>query len=252
MTRWTLILCEGAHDQAALAAVARVFNGWVRFGDAPRALPEDLKKTFPQPKQSRSGGWEYERAPDYLTKNGHYLVVRNLRGKDQLLGEAAEDLLGQLSPNALGVFVDANEKGISARVKSFRRCFDSKYPYASKVEAGTVSAEIPRLGLWVAPDNKNCGRLDDLLVEVVSQTRPELAAAGKSFIEALAAIEAGKWQDHRNKAMLGAIHQTVRPGASLAVCLQESSGWLEPSSSPVEPLEQLVRFLETLTALPGA
>lgn len=252
MSHWTLILCEGAHDQAVIAAIARVHGGWSTIKEAPRGVPQDVVKAHPKRKEPQLGDSEsrreYQREPDYLTKNGHYLVIRSLGGKDEVLGELAMVLLGQVNPAAVGVFVDANDKGVKARLDSFRSCYAKLFAHANEVVAGTVKGgEGPRLGMWVAPDNSRNGRLEDLVMETLDRTRPKQAAAGKEFIDAMASIEPGKWSEHRSKAILGAIHQTVSPGASLAVCLQKSTAWLD-GLTPEEPLKRLVQFLDELTA----
>lgn len=250
MSHWTLILCEGAHDQAVIAAIAYRLMGWSPVDGVPRTLPDDLKKTYPQPKPTQSEGWQYQGSPAYLTKSNRYLVVRSLGGKKEVFGELAIALLGQINPNAVGVFVDANDKGVKACVDSFGSWFANanRFVHANEVDAGTSrEGGGPRLGLWVAPDNSRNGRLEDLVMETVDRTLPRQAVAGKEFIGAMTSIEPEKCSEHRSKAILGAIHQTVSPGASLAVCLQKSTAWLD-GLKPEGPLERLVRFLDELTA----
>lgn len=248
MTSWTLILCEGAHDQAAISALARVFLGWSRWEGPQSNLPEPLLKTVPEPKRSsRSGRLMQDRWPEYLCKGQHYLVVRALGSDQQVLGASATDFLGQLKPDAVGVFVDANEHGVGARLTSFRETYKKLYPHACGLEAGDVIADHPRLGLWVFPNNADAGSIDRLLIEAARQTRPELFAAGEVFINTLQKIQPGDWAKQWEKALLGAIYQTVRPGASLAVALEKSDAWFAESLRGSPSFHSLLTFLGELS-----
>lgn len=248
MINWTLLLCEGAHDQKALAAFARVCSGWKQKEGTPDSLPPEIRPTYPNPRPDAFGTWRFEWAPDYLIKDNRYLAVRNLGGVGNVLGKAAIDFLEQIHPSALGIFVDANDVGVEARAKAFVQRYGTLYKHASKAEPGRVSEGNPRLGLWVAPDNKKNGALDDVLVSAAARTKKKLLATGKRFATSLARIEAGEWTRHRNKAILGAINQVVSPGASLAVSINTTSGWFDATLADVPPFKQLLQFLETLTA----
>lgn len=247
MTWLAIILCEGAHDQKAISAFAQVCDGWTLKEGVPRSLPQDLEATFPTPTRASSGAWRFEYQPDYLFKGDRYLVVRNLGGVDNLLGQLAIDCLEPLRPNAIGVVVDANEVGVAGRVGSFRDVYSGLHPHAKYMEPGSVSGGNPPLGLWVAPDNHRDGRLDDLLIDAASRKRRGLVERGRRFVGSVAKVEPGKWTSYRNKAVLGAINQVVQPGASLAVSLRDSSCWFDEGLAQVTPFKELLQFLKDLT-----
>ena len=246
MTPWAIVLCEGAQDQKAIAAFTRTCGGWVAKDGVPNSLPKDLSASFPTVKRTASGAPYAEHPPDYLVKGDHCLVVRALGGVSKLLGQFALDYLGGLRPDAVGVVVDADKTGVVARLQTFRTVYERLYSHAGAVNAGSVSGTNPRLGLWVAPDNQAEERLDDLLIKAARCTRKRLVERGQRFATSLASVEPGKWTYHRNKAVLGAIHQVVSPGASLAVGLQKSGGWFDQSLSSVKPFKQMLQFIEAL------
>jgi len=251
MTDWTIILCEGAHDQAALVSLAAVCGEWELMKEIPRSLPKGLEPTIVVPKQDKWGGWVFQRQPAYLSRRNRVLVVRSLGSDNKVLGEAAIDFLGQIRPGAVGVVVDANDSGVDRRQESFRKRYKALYHHADDVRAGEVSGNKPRLGLWVAPNNKTNGKMDDILLKAAKRNHKELTGRGKRFITSLETIESGKWfpsRNNRNKAILGAVNQAVRPGASLAAALHGSNCWFDAGLAAVAPFKQLAAFVETLTS----
>ena len=242
MTPWTIILCEGDHDRSAIASLACVCAKWKRQTGVPNSLPEDLRRYHPMPKPTTSGEWRTEARPDYLVRDDQYMVIRSLGGIRNVLGQAAVDFLEQASPSAVGVVVDANDVGVAPRVDAFRRW------YRRNVEPGTVSPGTPRIGLWVAPDNCGSGRLEDLLLAAATRTRKRLVQTGQRFAASLEKLHPGEWTNYRSKAVLGAIHQIEKPGASLAIGLQTSKCWFDQSLATVPPFDRLLQFLDALTA----
>ena len=244
MRSWTLVLCEGVHDQKAITALLRVCAGWKRPDKVPSKLPAALKPTYPTPGRLGKGG---EPTPDYLLKSDRYVVVRAMEGKGSVLGRSAIAYLGQFEPDSVGAVVDANDVGVTKGVARYHETFGQLYAHASKVKAGGVVPGSPTLGLWVAPNNRGEGRMDDVLLQAVRKAKPKLAAAGERFVKYAAKVEAGVWTDYRTKALLGAVYQVVNPGASLAVSLRDSSCWFAPGLGEIEPFKALLGFFRALT-----
>ncbi len=248
MTPWTITICEGPHDQAALVSLA-ICAGWRIEGTAPGSLPEALQKAYPRPKLTAAKAYRLEGTPDCLEKNGRFLVIRHLQGLNAVLGNTATDLLEQLKPDAVGVIVDANSSGVEDRLRSFQGHFGQLYPHAKRVKAGSVLPGEPKLGFWVAPDNCSHGRLDDVLLQVIRTTRPKLAHEATQFITSLKPDVPGELLKHENKAILGAAGQVDSPGASLAVALRRNHCWLGDSAPAIPALRGLIGFIDTLSAL---
>lgn len=244
MRSWTLVLCEGVHDQKAITALLRVCADWRKPDKVPSKLPVALKATYPTPGRLGKGG---QPTPDYLLKSDRYLVIRAMEGKGSVLGQTAIAYLGQFEPDAVGAVVDANDTGVADGVARYRATFGQLYGHASDVMAGAVVRGSPTLGLWVAPNNQRDGRLDDALLQAAQRAKAKLAAAGERFIKYAEKVEGGSWTGYRTKALLGAVYQVVKPGASLAVSLRDSSCWFDPGLSEVEPFKALLEFLDKLT-----
>ncbi len=246
MTDWALLLCEGAHDQMALRALACACGGWEPDEKVPHSLPVGLLKTFPRPAPNKYGASVVDRFPSYLRKGGRYLIIRELGGCAKVLGSVAVSLLQQVDPTGVGVVVDADDAGVKTRLDAFRDTFRAIYSHVDEVHPGTVVTGKPSLGLWVAPNNHENGRLDQIMLKWATAAKPELTKAGGSFIAKLKKIAKGKWEQKEEKALLGAVHQCQIPGGSLAVGLKESRCWLNEDSANEETITKLLSFINML------
>ncbi len=248
MTWHAIILCEGAHDQATIASLAATIDGWERVTAIPKELPTDLDKTYPKPQQNKWGATEFDRPPDYLRRSDRWAEVRQMGGINRLLSRNATDLLKRTSASAVAVIVDANGVGVASRTESFKNVFRDLYSHADEVKPGTICVGDPRLGLWVAPDNNRNGTLMDVLLDAASLEKPKLTKTGERFVASLDKVEPGAWSTHRSKAVLGAISQTIKPGASLAVALA-ARNWLPGTvSHDGAAFKNLKSFLMDLTS----
>lgn len=241
---YSVLACEGAHDQAALTWLARICVGWEAASD----IPADIRGVFdPQPPSGPRAGPEHGRQrPGYLEKGGHLLIVKEFGGKEGLLVQATAKFLSGTEATGVGIVVDANNVGVTRRVKSFRTTYEPAFRHARDVKAGTVWGDKPRLGLWVAPDNAREGKMDDALVIAASRSRKGLIKAGNVFIRSAEKEVPGKWVQKRNKALLGAVYQVEAPGASLASGLDRGKCWLDESITQIEPFGKLVKFIDAI------
>ena len=246
MSFWTIILCEGAHDQAVLTSVAQVCGHWKALKKTPASRPARLNNAFPHATKDSAEGRGYGQRPEYLFKRDSYVEVRALGSDVGVLGPTASDFLQSVEPDAFGIVVDADDKGVARRVQSFRNRYGPIYAHAKKVEPGCVVDGKPRIGLWVAPNNRNEGRMDDLLLKAASRTHKKLTTRGKRFASSMASVHLGKWTNSRNKAILGAINQVVAPGASLASALQRSKCWFGEDAMTIPEIRRLLEFIEAL------
>jgi hypothetical protein len=257
MSSWTIVLCEGAQDQAAISGLLEVCANWMRIRSASdlAGFPDrPLPKLFPKPKESGlwKEGFDRDIAPAFLRKNDSWIVIRALGGVDQVLGKLALELLDELDPERLAVIVDANDKGPGARRDSFRTRFGGKYQHARNANPGVVVDGEPILGLWVAPNNLIEGDLNQLILECTRRHRGKTIQLGQGFVDELAASEPSERVKQKHKAVLGAVGQVVAPGASLASALERKrSFWFDNDANNVEGVSALVRFIETISLPQG-
>ncbi|MCH8149855.1 MAG: hypothetical protein IH987_18055 [Planctomycetes bacterium] len=201
------------------------------------------------PKTNSSGAYEFEWAPAYLTKDDNWLEIRQRGGFENLTSESTLEVLDRATPDAIGCVVDADDKGVERRLQACQEWLGKRYVHAKKLKAGRITPGQPRLGVWIAPNNRSNGNLGRLLLDAAKMHNKGLVRSGKRFVTSLEKLEPGKWSTSREKAVLGAINQTVRPGASLAACLHSSKCWFDSSLATHAPFAKLCEFVERLTGL---
>lgn len=248
MTTWTLLLCEGGHDQAALLGWLSA-SGWTRHEGAPDGLPPALENAYPQPMRDRRGRTRTDKAPDYVRRNDAWIEIRSLQSESAVLGRKATELLDAVRDAlyGVGVFVDADGRGVSARQEAFRQAYGRLFAHAAQVQAGCVADGPPKLGLWVAPDNQADGALSTLLRESGRLAKPDLFSAASCFETAVApALPRDMAAENRLKIILGAAGQTDAPGGSLATALRTGTWWFTPGFNSVPAVAQMIEFIEML------
>ena len=252
MTSLSLILCEGAHDRGFLIGLAAVCGGWQVFDGSRDELPEAFNANYPEPKLDSSGWPEFIPSPEYLRKDDRWLEVRPLGGIDKVLGKTGVSFVeARLRDplDGLGVVVDANDSRIESRVDSFRDRYKKVLASAHDAVAGKVVDGSPRVGLWVAPNNKDAGSLLDTLVTAGKRTRPKLIIEAEKFVHAAAQHGEMHPTESKAKPILGSAVQLDLPGRSLAVVLtRRREKWFTPELAKIEPFSGLLEFVDTLTA----
>lgn len=248
---YSVLACEGAHDQAALTWLACICVGWSEASSVPPEIRDVFDVNFPR---GRKGGVDDGRqVPTYLDKGGHLLIIKPAGGKPGVLAQGTAKFLSGTKAGGVGVIVDADDVGVGRRVEAFRTTYGPAFPHARDVVVGKVWGDNPRLGFWVAPDNVRDGEMDDALVMAATRSREALVKAGETFIGSAEKEAPGKWTEKRSKALLGSIYQVEAPGASLASGLARGKCWFDESITEIEPFGKLVKFIDAVgTGEPGS
>ncbi len=104
--------------------------------------------------------------------------VKSAGGYDQAL-LVLRDSLDNANLTNIGIIVDANDQGFEARWTSIRNILASKYaPSILQIadnQSGYKIIEedgLPRLGLWIMPDNSSNGYLEHFLAGLVPTSDP--------------------------------------------------------------------------------
>lgn len=240
MTSWSLLLCEGAHDQEFLCCLATRAGIW-----------QHAKKCPPNVLTSLPGTTKYL----YLTQGDKTLVVANLNGIDNILGDLGALIVEvSLKAGTVGVILDADDKGVAARRDKVREHFGPILPSAKIAEPGQVifdNSQVQdqrRFGLWVAPDCVNQGSLDDVIRKAADTIHPKLTPIADKFVTDLGTAADHAWEQYHEKAVLGSLGQRWRAGSSLASALQERDQWMSAELADQEPFSGLIAFMAQLVA----
>lgn len=243
--RIVLLACEGRHELAILPRLA-VTLGWDLRTSITTEDPEAIQRLVPQPPRitGRDFVWRAPPRPVFLRRCDDWMVVQRFDGDKRLLKEAplyASQVGSELA--AVGIVVDADDKGPRHRVEQLGRAF-ARWSTSALVP-GSVVGDMLRLGLWVSPDNASPGNFDDLLEATAVAGRPGLVRSARALIEQNAAFEPLS-PAHRRKATLGIVGQVDSPAGALFDSARAWPGWLAgaPNAGPFAPL---CAFLEELT-----
>lgn len=240
MTSWSLLLCEGAHDQEFLCCLATQSGIW----EHAKKCPENVLASLP-------------RATNYLclTQGDKTLVVANLNGIENILGDHGTQIVEfSLKAGTVGVILDADDRGVEARRDEVRKHFGPILPSAKTAEPRQVVSDDHqvqdqrRFGLWVAPDCVNQGSLDDVIRKAADAIHPTLTPIADKFVTDLGTAADHAWEQFREKAVLGSLGQPWKAGGSLASALQERDQWMSAKLAAQEPFCDLLAFMAQLVA----
>jgi hypothetical protein len=257
VTNWTVVLCEGAHDQSALVGVALHCGGWTAIKAAPKSLPPGVAAYYPRPLPDvDTGRIRHARAPDYLQKNGCLLELRALEGDSKVLGDAGLLLTkamrsAAVKPTAHGIVLDADDKGVDGRTAAVHTKYGDLIPDARLVKPGQVCGDDPRVGLWVMPNNADVGSANALLLRWAALMRPELKSCAETYARSLAMLQGDA--EKAAKATLGAIGQADCPAAAVTTALRTGAkNWFGPAVCADDLAIKLCTFLDELSGLAPA
>lgn len=247
MTRWALVLCEGAHEEEFLASLLAC-SGWSVSRVVPAELPQSLIPT-PSTSRLKKTGHDYFVCPVIATNaRGNRIVLKGCGGDEGILTGAGKVLIKTYAEDAsaIGVVIDADLHNVKARVEALRSAFVDVCPDFAKCCVGRLDRSVSSVAVWVAPDCKSCGTLDSLVLEShtgVSEIRVSVAT---KYVDDLALIDSHEWKLHREKAIAGAIGQRVKAGGSLASAMQERQFWCNSASLEKARIVGVREFLVSL------
>jgi hypothetical protein len=139
------------------------------------------------------------------------------------------------APETIGIVMDADSPGIKARwLQIQRKIREHGYVFPPYPDTGGTilrkSEELPTIGIWLMPDNKHDGMLEDFLMGMVARDALQaashcIARAKENGMTTYKPVHHSKavlhtwlsWQDHPGRPLGQAITANVlKPGADLA------------------------------------
>lgn len=154
--------------------------------------------------------------------------IESCDGVEEMLKPGAiEGELAASGLEALGAVVDANGDSHRQWDRIRRRCGEhfSSLPAEIPREGLQVAASIgPRFGVWIMPDNRSSGMLEDFLVQLIPSESRRLFSLAQQCVEEAAQRGAAfkpahatkanvhtwlAWQDEPGKSLHQAVHHRV-------------------------------------------
>ncbi len=263
MSTFVYLTAEGVTDVTLIERVLRRYLSMRRIkmqADLPDQAQSWLDRAFKWPV-----GGDIARlavpAPVFMARDDVLIALRNAQGLDRIQAtlDADHEIFLRLPwmPDALGVFLDADNKHPSERFAATRDNLErfNSFPslaHLRRVEdVAAPNDDHRRVGVFVFPDATTPGTLENILLPLGETAFPELHDAGQRFVDS--------WhRDHGHeppfkelgkpagklKARLSTMAALLKPGKNVNASLHDQA-WVPKGDAP-DLLKPLVEFLQAL------
>lgn len=257
------LLVEGPHDSSVVARIIRKngldFSAVSLRNQVDSYWDKLIPKSFPQENENGEPEFGRVQVPDFLKTVDQMVAIQTAGGITKLPGILKDDLdlLGKTKPDAIGIIIDA-DSGTAADTYTalIGTLQESGLQFAAK--AGEVTDGLPRVGVFVLPDNNRSGTLEDTMLESASIAYPQLlplaetvATTVRQSLDANADWLSSPERDDFNKpagmnktrvSVLGAV---MKPTYAIGN-LYRQHNWITPETLKQPLLGQLSAFLKAL------
>ena len=250
MTRYCYILTEGVQDVTLLIELLK-FEGIKQIQKKSQVASfwdVLIPKTFPHKDELN----QPVPVPKFLEKDDLSIAIQSAIGDTRIIGTLEEDftLISKEDLAGIGIILDADNceaqiRFDKIRAEIYKRSLGVEIPSA----CGVVSQAKNRVGVFVLPDNRSTGTLENILIECGESNYPDLIEKSREYIKG---IDRSKLQrdDLRelnkpagtNKAIVGIASNILKPGRTLQVSLQDNR-WIDDTTINLPKIAELREFL---------
>ncbi len=250
-----LLIVEGPQDAIAIGRLLRAV-AFTRVTDA-EILPEDWRNLVSSQYPIKGRGIdEAHQVPHFYKSDENTLVALVLSGGDSKLASslrAACKALGRV-PAAVGFVLDDDREPDPA--KRHRELLALVTGLEFPTSPGVVLSGPPRAGVFIMPDNKQQGTLEDVLLESGRVAYAAQISAASEFVETMNVagldsddLHARNRPAGRKKQIIGTVAAILKPGRALATTLQDNR-WLKGDALHTPLVHGLRVWLHELLDLP--
>lgn len=263
------LLVEGPHDAEFMGRLLR------ERGFAPRiklsAIPHRFHDLFPAkyPATEETPLIERHPVPGFYQNADQWLIMLvggGSKSSTTLAAALRSARIAEFTPDAIGVFIDQDqdatpEEARSRFIDEFEKEEDLPVMLDLNIEPGTVVQGLPRVGLFVLPDNRNTGALEDLLLDCGEENNKALKHKALAFRDdalANAQLTADDLNEYgkpggpkhiskSKKAWVGAMGAILVPAAAIQNSIRKNR-WLEGAALNLPRIKAVTKFLDELIA----
>lgn len=269
----TFLLVEGPHDAEFVARLLKLRDFEQR--KTISSIPELYRKLIPKDYPARDdNGKEVpltdpHPVPRFYQNSDRWLFILIGGGSKsaQTLAKALRtSRIAGFSANAIGVILDQDleatpDEARDKFIAEFAKEQDLPEPLDFRVTPGSVNHGSPRVGLFVLPDNKNTGALEDLLLECGEEQYKALKDQALSYrdnalanadltsedLSSYGKPEGDKHISKKKKAWVGAMGAILMPSAAIQNSIRENR-WLEGAALNLPNIKAIAKFIDDLIA----
>ncbi|RDY25761.1 hypothetical protein CHL78_016630 [Romboutsia weinsteinii] len=247
-----LFIVEGAHDVALLSSILRLldYKNVKNFNEIVYPLDNLIMDKFPIEKNNLE---VYNNMPSFFYKDNKNLCIVTANGETKLI-KTLDNCISKFRLDELDyinkvvIFCDGDLKGRDQKIHdlikwSFPK--DHNLEISKKrLEKGFVSLtnmefiKIP-LSFFVMPNNKDSGRLEEILLQAIEHTDGELLDEVDLFLSRIPDEYKKRWGDENSKCdktRIACTGNVKAPGSSMSVLIT-SGRWI--TSETIESCESL-------------
>lgn len=256
MKHYGYLVVEGQHDVAFVAQLLKTFGVkpvtlksrvdpfW--YNVIPPNLDDNLLKRVP--------------VPAFFENDTHSIAIHAADGIEKLVKtlNRARALLDSAQIASFGFVLDADhvrqtpqQRFEALLVELQKHSIDLPRPAAP----GEIAGERPAFGVYILPDNKNCGTLEDVLLQCAEVNYANLALEAKGYIQRFDQsqltpedLDEFNKPAGQKKAHVGSVASILKPGKSIQVSIQDNR-WLDGAAIDLPEVRAIRNFLATLLAL---
>ena len=228
-----LIIVEGAHDIAVIERVL-FLNGIKEHIDTDEDLPAVWKHVIPARYPFADNRLDRITPIPSFVRNDEVSVAIKNAGSDKAIISTLQQMIHvmQISDiaqiNGIMLVCDADLKSASDKRDTILSMWTDAYNLTldkTGMQLGTQVGNIP-LHMFVFPDDKNAGNLENLLLETAAVAYPDLLKLASEYINSAKSFSKnlGREQDVK-KATIGCIANTMKPGKANQVSIADNE-WI--------------------------
>lgn len=257
---YALIGIEGYHDQAFIGKILKLFQ----FQDFRTATG------FKGQEEKLDPFWRSLR-PNYPKQDGNLYTRLNMPSilfNDNLsialyVGEGSklltnlDDILAaepryKRKLSAFGVVIDSDKNKPEDLVKKFANL--QQYFSSFPDQAGVISQDAPKTGIYILPDNQNQGVLDSILCHCGNKIYPKYMERSRNYINQFTDQERQqkplKWKPFdQQKATIATVASILKPGKTNTASISDNDWICKETMQTVPELRQFVDFLRELLGI---
>lgn len=256
MTRHVLLVVEGPHDEAFVAAILRTSLGLspVRKVTELDAFWKRLvPTTFPYKGDLR----RRVSVPQFYFGQEISVAVHVADGDSGLAIQGADSLSSLGAPvDAIGFVLDSDKKqAASQRFEALQQDLLRHREWLPMVptKLATIALGPPACGIFVLPDNETQGTLEDLLVQCAQVSYSAAFGKAQGYVAQVDpdSFEAGELKEleknaGRRKAEVAALGAILKPGKSIQVSIQDNR-WITEQTLQLPQVRAFAEFLIQLS-----
>ena len=251
----SLFVVEGPHDEAVLGRLLRLrglepitkLSALDPFWDrlVPRTFPhrDDLRARVP--------------VPSFYASETYSVGILSAVGIDNLVRTANTSLL--LLPDGLsglGLVLDSDDREVAASWTTLQTQL-SGLGLGDHAGGVCVGSNSLRVGGFVLPDNQSSGTLEAILLECAEVAYPTLLSTARAWIGPLDPHDTTLFSNSRerqdltkpsgkDKAIVGAIANVLRPGKAVQVSLQDDRWLRDTECLKLPKVAALLKFVDAV------